>query len=110
MSLELAILSGSFGGAFSTGGSPVAAYLTSRFKDKLNLKASISLFLVALSLYKIPILAANGLITIQVLCTFLILSPSMAVSAILGAPPQGGLSCSIDCRMHRGCHPRSPRR
>jgi uncharacterized membrane protein YfcA len=61
------LLGGSFGGAFTSGGPPIVAYLSSLDLEKTAAKATILALIVIASLYKVALLLAYRLVTVEVL-------------------------------------------
>lgn len=67
VALGAGLLSGALGGAFSVGGPPVTLYLSSILEDKRDLKANLLFYFLIIAVLRIPLFAAGGVITGQLL-------------------------------------------
>lgn len=86
-SLPLGIIagfvSGAFGGAYSISGPPVTLYFSNVIEEKKVLKANLLFYFSVIIVARLPILAAQGVITTALAKTALILTIPLAVG--LGA-------------------------
>ncbi|MGH0033473.1 MAG: TSUP family transporter [Myxococcota bacterium] len=78
------LLGGLFGGAFNTGGPPIVVYVYGRAEPPDALKATIQVLFVSISLFRLPIAAAQGHLDAEVLGRVVVGVPAVALGAWLG--------------------------
>jgi uncharacterized membrane protein YfcA len=80
----VALLGGMLGGAFNTGGPPIIIHLYRRPEDPEALKATILWLFLAISLSRLPIAVAEGLIDESIWTTAAIAAPAVVAGAASG--------------------------
>lgn len=78
------VVAGAFMGAFTAGGPPVVAYLTSLELDKHELKANIVAFILVATIYKVFFLLLHGVVTTAMAINAAIVLPSALVGVLIG--------------------------
>jgi uncharacterized membrane protein YfcA len=79
------LLSGTFEGAFSTGGPPVVLYITSQRWDKYTTKATVLSFFMGVIMVKIPLFFLNDMLTVADLPQVALFLVPGAAGGMLGA-------------------------
>ena len=85
MTIPVGFLSGLLGGSTTMSGPPVILFLANRGVEKRVFRASLIAYFTILGIVAIPTYILNGLITLQTARWITLLTPSMAVGAIVGA-------------------------
>jgi uncharacterized membrane protein YfcA len=80
----VALLGGLLGGAFNTGGPPIIIHLYRRPENPEALKATILWLFLAISLSRLPVAAAQGLIDESIWLEAALAAPAVVVGATIG--------------------------
>jgi len=80
----VALLGGMLGGAFNTGGPPIIIHLYRRPEDPEALKATILWLFLAISVSRLPIAVAQGLIDASIWATAAVAAPAVVAGAATG--------------------------
>jgi uncharacterized membrane protein YfcA len=78
------LVGGAFGGAYSISGPPVILYLTTIFEDKNELKANLLAYFLIQIGFRFILLAAGGIVTLELLKMALFLLLPTAVGMVIG--------------------------
>lgn len=87
--------SGALGGAFSVGGPPIVLFLSGKLESKRAIKASLVAYFTFVIGFRLPILAASGVLTGPLLVRSAIVSPAVVAGLVLGTIMHNRLSSEM---------------